>query len=101
MKRWSSLFLAFSLCLFFASPAMGLVPPPLLPTSVPILDIAGLGKVEADLANQKLVFTCYDPGNVPLEYSILASGSYSQSEAGGWGSSEVTPAVKKEVLPHY
>jgi uncharacterized repeat protein (TIGR01451 family) len=80
---------------------MGLVPPPILPTSVPILDIAGLGKVEADLANQKLVFTCANPGEVPLEYSILAGGSYSQSEAGGWGSLEVTPAVKKETLPHY
>ena len=102
MKRWSSIFLIFILCLFFASPAMGLVIlPPTLPSSVPILDVAGLGKVEADLANQKLVFTCANPGVVPLEYSILAGANYSQSEAGGWGSPEVTAAVKKESLPHY
>ncbi|MBE3088448.1 MAG: S-layer homology domain-containing protein, partial [Chloroflexi bacterium] len=70
-------------------------------TGSKILDVAGLGKVETDLANQKLVFTCANPGEVPLEYSILAGANYSQSEAGGWGSPEVTAAVKKESLPHY
>ncbi|MCR4427859.1 MAG: S-layer homology domain-containing protein, partial [Caldiserica bacterium] len=66
-----------------------------------ILEVKGLGKVEADLANKKLVFTCYNPGEVPMEYSILAGSTYSQSEAGGWGAPELEPAVKKEVLPHY
>ncbi|MDI6868847.1 MAG: S-layer homology domain-containing protein [Coprothermobacterota bacterium] len=67
----------------------------------PLMGVPDLGKVEADLLNKKLVFTCYNPQVTPMEYSILAGASYSQSEAGGWGAPETQPAVKKESLPHY
>ena len=66
-----------------------------------ILNVNGLGKVEADLSSMKLVFTCYHPGVTPMEYSILAGSNYYQSEAGGWGAPELQPGVKKENLPHY
>jgi len=68
---------------------------------IPILDVQGLGKVEVDIDAKKLVFTCYNPGVTPMEYSILAGSNYSQSEAGGWGAPETQLAVKKESLPHY
>jgi hypothetical protein len=68
---------------------------------IKILDIPNIGKVEADTDNMKLVFTCYNPSLSPMEYSILAGNTYSQSEAGGSVSPEVQPAVKREPLPHY
>lgn len=81
-----------------------------------ILDCPGLGKVEADLSKMELVFTCYNPGKVPMEYSIEwgelrrwnpLKGYYEgfikviKSEAGGWAKPEFKPAVKREKLPHY
>jgi len=66
-----------------------------------ILDVPGLGKVEADLAKMELVFTCYNPWKVPIEYSILAGSTYTQSEAGGWAAADLKAPVKREKLPHY
>ena len=66
-----------------------------------LLEVPGLGKVEADLVARELIITCYNPGRVPVEYSILAGNSYRQSEAGGWSKPEFRPAVKREPLPHY
>ena len=48
-----------------------------------------------------LIFTAYQPGKVPMEYSILAGNHYYQSEVGGWAKPEYRPPVKKEKLPHY
>ncbi len=69
--------------------------------STKILDVPGLGKVEADTAARQLIFTAYHPGRVPMEYSIWTPRSYRQSEAGGWAKPEFRPAVKRERLPHY
>ncbi len=66
-----------------------------------ILDLPGVGKVEADLDRMVLIFTAYNPGVTPMEYSILAGDTYYQSEAGGWARPEYVPAVKEEPLPHY
>jgi len=68
---------------------------------VPICEAPGVGKVEADLATMQLKFTCYKPGVVPLEYSILAGNVYKQSEAGGWALPSYFPPIKYETLPHY
>lgn len=67
----------------------------------PILNVRGLGKVEADLGTMELVFTAFRPGVVPMEYSILAGAIYTQSEAGGFALPEFLPPVKREPLPHY
>jgi hypothetical protein len=99
MKKVIVFLLATVLIFGLSLPALALVPPP--PAYTLILDVPGLGKVEADIASMKLVFTCYNPGVTPMEYSILAGASYSQSEAGGWGAPETQPEVKKESLPHY
>ena len=66
-----------------------------------ILDLPGVGKVEADLGRMVLIFTAYNPGKVPMEYSILAGNNYYQSEAGGWAEPDYKPRVKEEPLPHY
>ncbi len=66
-----------------------------------ILDLPGVGKVEADLDRMVLIFTAYNPGKVPMEYSILAGDKYYQSEAGGWAEPEFKPGIKEEPLPHY
>lgn len=67
----------------------------------PILNVRGLGKVDADLGTMELVFTAFRPGVVPIEYSILAGATYMQSEAGGFALPEFLPPVKREPLPHY
>ncbi len=66
-----------------------------------ILSVPGLGKVEAYPSKRQLVFTAFNPGRVPMEYSIWSPRSYKQSEAGGWAKPEFRPAVKKERMPHY
>ena len=66
-----------------------------------ILTVPGLGKVEADMGRRQLVFTCYNPGRIPMEYSIWTPRHYKQSEAGGWAKPQFRPAVKRERLPHY
>lgn len=67
----------------------------------PILNVRGLGKVEADLGTMELVITAFRPGVVPVEYSILAGETYTQNEAGGFALPEFVPPVKREPLPHY
>ena len=66
-----------------------------------ILEVPGLGKVEADMGHHQLIFTAYRPGKVPMEYSIWTPRRYKQSEAGGWAKPEFKRAVKRERLPHY
>jgi len=66
-----------------------------------ILEVPGLGKVEADTARRQLIFTAFRPGKVPMEYSIWTPRYYRQNEAGGWAKPEFRPAVKRERLPHY
>ncbi len=66
-----------------------------------ILAVPGLGKVEADLGRRQLVFTCYNPGRIPMEYSIWTPRHYKQGEAGGWAKPQFRPAIKRERLPHY
>ena len=80
--------------------------PPEIEKAIPselesILDVSGLGKVEADLSTKELVFTASHPGRVAMEYSILSGNDYIQSEAGGWGRPEFSSAIKRENLPHY